>query len=100
MQKIRCPIAESLWLFQQGEERQDSDLDLLVSFNHRISLLDLVALERELSECVGRNVDLVTEASLSPYLKDLILKEHQVVYGASCVLISEPSERSRSNSVG
>ena len=65
---------------RRGEERPDGDVDLLVSFNRRTSFLVLVALERELSELLGRRVDLLTESSLSPYLRDSILRERQVVY--------------------
>jgi predicted nucleotidyltransferase len=43
----------------------------------------MVALERELSELVGRKVDLQTEAALSPYIRDQILKERQIIYAAS-----------------
>jgi predicted nucleotidyltransferase len=42
----------------------------------------MVALERELSELLGRQVDLQTEAALSPYIRDRILKERQEVYAA------------------
>ena len=66
--------------YAKGEARPESDVDMLVSFSNRVSLLTLVALERELSELLGREVDLQTEAALSPYLRDRILKERQVVY--------------------
>ena len=68
--------------FVRGEARADSDLDLLVSFAVRVSLLRMVALQRELSDLVGRKVDLQTEAALSPYIKDQILRERQVIYAA------------------
>ena len=66
----------------RGENRPDSDVDLLVAFSGRIGLLGLVALERELSEVFGKKVDLLTEAAISPYLRDRILKEREVVYVA------------------
>jgi uncharacterized protein len=68
--------------FARGEARPDSDLDLLVSFAVRVSLLRMVALQCELSDLVGRKVDLQTEAALSPYIKDQILRERQVIYAA------------------
>jgi predicted nucleotidyltransferase len=64
------------------EATTESDIDLLVTFSRPISLLQMVGLERELSEVLGRKVDLLTEASLSPYLRDRILKERRVVYAA------------------
>jgi len=64
------------------EATTESDIDLLVTFSQPTSLLQMVALERELSEALGRKVDLLTEASLSPYLCDRILKERRLVYAA------------------
>jgi hypothetical protein len=65
----------------RGEARKDSDIDLLVRFSKRKSLLAVVRLERELSESLGRKVDLLTEGALSPYLRERILNEMRVVYG-------------------
>jgi predicted nucleotidyltransferase len=66
----------------RDEATADSDIDLLVTFSQPISLLQMVALERELTEVLGQRVDLLTEASLSPYLRDRILKERRLVYAA------------------
>jgi len=66
----------------RNEATEASDIDLLVSFSRPVSLLQMVTLERELSEALGRKVDLLTETSLSPYLRDHILKERQLVYPA------------------
>jgi predicted nucleotidyltransferase len=65
----------------RGEAKKQSDIDLIVRFSRRKSLLAVVRLERELSEVLGRKVDLLTEGALSPYLRDRILKEMRVVYG-------------------
>jgi uncharacterized protein len=54
---------------------------LIVEFSKRKSLLALVALERQLERVLGRKVDLLTEAALSPYLHDRIMSELQVIYG-------------------
>ncbi|WP_089721778.1 type VII toxin-antitoxin system MntA family adenylyltransferase antitoxin [Candidatus Entotheonella palauensis] len=66
--------------FARGEAKPDSDLDLVVRFASRKSLLALVRLERELSEALGRKVDVLTEASISPYLRDHIRAETKVLY--------------------
>lgn len=68
--------------YARGEARRDSDVDMLVAFSRRVSLLTLVALERELSELLGQKVDLQTVEGLSPYLRDRILKERRVVYAS------------------
>jgi predicted nucleotidyltransferase len=57
-----------------------SDLDLLVRFSKKKSLLDLVQIEMELSEKLGIKVNLLTEKSISPYLRDKIMKELKVIY--------------------
>lgn len=59
----------------KGEETADSDLDLLVDMADGRSLFDLIALSEELEEALGVDVDVVTEGSLSPYLRDRILAE-------------------------
>ena len=66
----------------RGEATPQSDVDLLVEFGERKSLLDVVRLQRELSAAVGRKVDLLTRDAISPYLRERILSEVQVVYGA------------------
>ena len=68
----------------RGEEHEHSDIDLIVEFSVRKSLLALVALERPLSLALGRKVDVLTEAVLSPYLHDRIMRELQVIYEARC----------------
>lgn len=65
----------------RGKARKKSDIDLLVRFSKRKSLLAVVCLERELSEALGRKVDLLTEGAISPYLRERILQETKVVYG-------------------
>ncbi len=64
----------------RGEDTSTSDIDILVNFSERKSLLDIVKLERELSTEIGKKVDLLTEAALSPYLRDRILSELKVIY--------------------
>jgi predicted nucleotidyltransferase len=66
--------------FARGEQTSDSDLDLLVDFADTKSLLTLVKIKRELSEAIGRDVDLLTEAAVSPYLIDTIRAEQQIIY--------------------
>jgi len=67
----------------RGEANPDSDIDLLVEFSKRKSLLSLVALEREMSVALGKKVDLLTEAAISPYLRDRILRDLRIIYEAA-----------------
>jgi predicted nucleotidyltransferase len=63
----------------RGEDREDSDIDILVEFEAGKSLLDLAGLKIELEELLGRRVDLLTFNSLHPLLKDKILKEQPIL---------------------
>jgi predicted nucleotidyltransferase len=64
----------------RGEATAQSDVDLLVKFSKGKSLLAVVSLERQLSEALGRKVDLLTEGDLSPYLRSRILRDVRVIY--------------------
>ena len=66
----------------RGEVKPESDVDLLVTFSKPTSLLKMVGLERELSATIGRKVDLLTTKSVSPYLRNRILKESRPIYAA------------------
>lgn len=59
----------------RGTALPSSDIDILVSFSSPKSLIELVRIENELAKLLGKKVDLLTEKSLSPYLKVRILKE-------------------------
>ena len=66
----------------RGEATDRSDIDILVYFAKRKSLLTFVALERQISTALCRKVDLLTEAAISPYLFDKIKRELVVIYEA------------------
>ena len=59
----------------RGQESVTSDLDLLVEMDPRSSLLDIVAIKQDLEDLLGCKVDVVTEAALSPYIREDVLKE-------------------------
>ena len=61
--------------FARGEERPDSDIDLLVEMAPDRSLLDIIAIKNALEDITHRKVDVVTEKALSPYLRDKILQD-------------------------
>lgn len=63
----------------RGEDTQESDIDMLIEFKGRKSLLDLAGLQLELQELFKRKVDLVTYGSLHHLLKDRILSEQEVI---------------------
>jgi hypothetical protein len=69
----------------RGSSRDDSDIDLLVSFRPDApwSTLDLVDLREELATLFSRSVDLVEERAIrNPYRKATILRDKSVLYAA------------------
>jgi uncharacterized protein len=66
----------------RGEANDHSDVDPLVEFSKRKSLLTLVMVERKMSAALGRKVDLLTEAAISPYLLESIKRDLRVIYEA------------------
>jgi uncharacterized protein len=62
----------------------DSDVDLLVQFDPsaRVGFLALAALQRELSELMGRKVDLVPKDGLKPFIRDSVVSGARVLYHA------------------
>jgi len=63
----------------RSETTMESDVDLLVEFKGRKSLLDLVRLKTRLEELLGRKVDVLTYKSINPRLKKRILNEQKVI---------------------
>ncbi len=62
-----------------GEATANSDIDILVEFEGRKSLLDLVGLKMELEDLLGKKVDVLTYESLHPLLRERILKEQEAI---------------------
>lgn len=59
----------------RGGAREDSDVDLLVTLAPGTSALALGGLLLDAQELLGRRVDVVTEASLHPALRDRVLAD-------------------------
>lgn len=66
----------------RGDDTAQSDIDLLVKFASRKSLLTTVKLQRELSASLGRNVDVQTDASINPHLRAGIMNDLRILYEA------------------
>jgi uncharacterized protein len=77
--QYRVNTLEVFGSFMRGEERADSDLDLLVTFDEVPSLFRFVALENDLSDSLGIKVDLVMKDSLKPNIGKYILEEAQPI---------------------
>ena len=60
-----------------------SNVDVLVKFEveHTPTLFEIVDMESELSNIVGRHVDLKTAGDLSPYFRNDVLAKAKIIYG-------------------
>lgn len=63
----------------RGAEREDSDVDFLVTLERGRTLLDLARLELQLEAILGRSVDVVTESSLTEPVRSSAMREAIVV---------------------
>ena len=57
----------------RGDDHDESDVDLLVDIEPGRTLLDVIALEQDLQQLLGRRVEVLTEGGLSPHLRQRIL---------------------------
>ncbi len=66
----------------RADFRSDSDVDVLVEFEpgHTVGLLRMAGLEIELSEMLGRKVDLRTPGDLSRYFRDEVVRTSEVQF--------------------
>jgi len=66
----------------RGEQRPDSDIDLLVDFEpgSRVGFLKLAEVAEALTEVLGRQVDLVPEDGLKPLIRPHVLAEARLLY--------------------
>jgi predicted nucleotidyltransferase len=59
----------------RGEDRPDSDVDLLVEMESGRSLIDLVALGQDLEDVLHRKVDVLTESGVHPAIRPHVLAD-------------------------
>jgi len=64
--------------FVRGENKKESDVDIVVEFEEVPGLIKFIEIEEYLSKLLGRKVDLVRKPAIREELKDKILEE--VVY--------------------
>ena len=73
------------WLFgsfARGEETPESDVDILVQFDHGqpIGLLRYAGMWREIEELIGRKVDMVEDGTLMPFAVESANRDKQLIY--------------------
>lgn len=76
------PVSK-VWLFgsrSRGDNREDSDYDILVSFDNGVGLLKYASMVSDLEDMLKRGVDLVSESALFPWVKDNVNNEKRLIY--------------------
>lgn len=68
--------------FSRGEERPDSDVDILVSFdeNAKVTLLTMGGIYMDLKNLLGREIDLVEEGTLLPFAENSAERDKTLIY--------------------
>jgi len=61
--------------YVRGEQKRQSDVDLLVEFEEPVGLFEFMDLEMYLTDLLGVKVDLVSKKALKPHIDERILKE-------------------------
>jgi predicted nucleotidyltransferase len=66
--------------YSRGENTEESDIDILYSFEEAIGLFKLIRIKDDLEQKLNKKVDLVSEKYTHPKLKPLIMKDLKVIY--------------------
>ena len=75
--RVRFKVKETgvFGSYVRAEEKEGSDIDILVAFNEPVGLISFVGLKNYLSDLSGVEVDLVMKSALKPRIGKKILKE-------------------------
>ena len=73
------------WLFgsySRGEERPDSEVDILVQYDREqpVGLLRISKMQLVLEHLLGKDVDLVDQETLFPWVEDNVNREKELIY--------------------
>ncbi len=86
---LKTQPIKKMWVFgsfSRGEERPDSDIDLLVQYdreNHRVGLFTIIRIQQQLQEMLGRKIDLVEEGTLMPFAVESANHDKILIYERS-----------------
>jgi uncharacterized protein len=76
LKKYKVTKAGIFGSYARGEQKKNSDIDILVEINNpNMSLLDFVGLKLDLEEVLDKKVDLVEYSTIKPLIKKHILNE-------------------------
>ena len=66
--------------FARGEDRPQSDVDILVRLGKPTGMVGYMRLIESLEECLHKKVDLVTEQSLNKYVRPYVMPSLKIIY--------------------
>ena len=78
------------WVFgsyARDEQRDDSDIDLLVKFDRehaKIGLLKYASMTIDLERILNRQVDLVEDGALLPWAEETANRDKKLIYERAC----------------
>ena len=64
----------------KGTSDANSDVDILISAPPNLSLLNIIQLKNEITDILGKEVDLIEYTAIKPIIRDSILKDQVVIY--------------------
>ena len=79
------PVSKA-WLFgsySRGEEREDSDVDIMVQYDRskqRVGLFTIVRIQQQLQQLLGRPVDLVEDGTLMPFATESANRDRVLIF--------------------
>lgn len=86
---LKSQPVQKAWVFgsfSRDEEREGSDIDLLVQYDrttHKVGLFTIIRIQQQLEQIVGRNVDLVEEGTLLPFAVQSANNDKILIYERS-----------------
>lgn len=83
LQKHDVEFAGVFGSYARGEAKPESDVDIVIRYrdDNKKSLLDIIGLQNDLAAAIGAKIDLGTEDSIHPYIKESVKKDLKVLYG-------------------
>lgn len=64
--------------YARGEQKETSDIDIIVEFEEYPTLVEFIRIQEELESLLGIKVDLLTEGSISPFIRPFIKETVEV----------------------
>lgn len=66
----------------RGEERADSDIDILVTLGKPMGMISFTRFAEQLEQSLNKKVDVITENSVNKFIKPFIMTDLKIFYEA------------------